>query len=98
MYGVAPRTSFALPVAAFASAPVDVWAVPVISAGAGPARRADIDASARTSIAANAMIPARMATRWVGSSNGVMVSSCGAHETRGANRDLSDEGIDDTFV
>jgi hypothetical protein len=42
---------------------------------AGSTRRAEVDESARTSSAANTMIPARKATRWVGRSSGFMLSS-----------------------
>src|SRR6188474_3302210 len=91
MYGVAPRTSFALRMVAFVSAPVDVWAVWLRSTAASSGWRADTADSATTIIAANAVVPTWTPTGRFHRSNGLMLPSCehmkpdrpdGLHQTK----------------
>src|SRR3954467_8489833 len=69
----------------------------VAASMAGAVRSADGDENARQIIAPRTMIPARKLARWVSRSSGFMLFPR-THETRCAGCNLSDDGMDDTFV
>src|SRR5688572_16638708 len=69
---------------------------PDAATSSSPARWSNVDKSASNVMPLNTMSPVRKLTWYVGRSSDFMLCSSN-HDTRPADTDLSDEGIDGTF-